>query len=72
MKKKTPDLERMCKFCEGASALHNPDQMLCQKKGVVSATYVCRAFQYDPLKRDPGKRAVADFSALEDAISPEE
>ena len=27
---------------------------LCRKRGVVSSLYVCRAFRYDPLKREPG------------------
>ena len=72
MKKKTPELERICKFCEWASALNNPDQMLCRKKGVVNAGYVCRAFQYDPLKRDPGNRAAADLFVPVDIESPEE
>ena len=54
MKKNVPETERLCRFCEWASALHGEDQMLCRKRGVVSPLYVCRAFRYDPLKRDPG------------------
>ncbi len=54
VKKHKIELERLCKFCEHAVALNSPDEMLCRKRGVVSAGYCCRAFRYDPLKRDPG------------------
>ncbi len=53
-KKQKPELDTLCKYCELALSLHNPDEMLCQKRGVVNAGYHCRAFRYDPLKRDPG------------------
>lgn len=52
MKKKKPELEHLCRYCERAAML-SADQMLCEKKGVVSASHHCRAFRYDPLKRDP-------------------
>jgi len=53
-KKGKPEIDRLCKYCELAASLHNPDEMLCSKRGVVNAGYHCRAFRYDPLKRDPG------------------
>ena len=54
IKKQKPEIDRLCKYCELAASLKNPDEMLCAKKGVVSAGYHCHAFRYDPLKRDPG------------------
>lgn len=51
-----PELERVCKYCELAKKLSDPDTMLCKKRGVVSSGYVCRAFRYDPLKREPLRR----------------
>lgn len=45
--------EKFCKFCERASCLHDPDSMLCEKKGVVSSLGKCHSFRYDPLKREP-------------------
>ena len=72
MKKKSPELEKLCKFCERASSLNDPDRMLCRKKGIVNAGYSCRAFAYDPLKRDPGKRPVAEIPAFVDIDAPEE
>ncbi len=53
-RKTKPQIDKLCKYCECAVPLNNPDQMLCRKRGVVSALYVCRAFRYDVLKRDPG------------------
>jgi len=45
--------EKYCKYCEKAKTLSDPDYMLCEKRGVVSAGYACRLFRYDPLKRTP-------------------
>ena len=46
--------ESYCANCEHAAALHGEDYVLCERNGVVRATYVCRKFSYDPLKRRPG------------------
>ena len=46
-----------CENCEHAALLHGDEYVLCEKKGVVRATYVCRKFSYDPLKRRPAKAA---------------
>ena len=74
MKKNVPETERLCRFCEWASALHGEDQMLCRKRGVVSPLYVCRAFRYDPLKRDPGAPPAAqklEYISLEEDVPSE-
>ena len=42
------------------------DQVVCDKKGVMSGASHCRAFRYDPLKRVPPRPAKADFSGLKD------
>ncbi len=47
------EIERFCKYCERATTLSDPDQMLCRKQGVVDAGACCRRFVYDPLKREP-------------------
>jgi hypothetical protein len=67
MKKKSPEIDRICKYCELASSLNDPDRMLCCKKGIVSAGYSCRAFQYDPLKRVPPRPAKLAGAGLTDA-----
>ena len=40
---------RFCACC--AHAVDCGEEMLCRKKGPVSKDGVCRAFRYDPLKR---------------------
>lgn len=58
-------IEKYCKYCEHAGTLSDPDAMLCDKAGVVSASHCCRRFRYDPMKRKPRRRADA-LEALED------
>ncbi len=54
-------IERCCAYCEYARSLYGDgNNVLCDKKGVVNADHVCRAFIYDPLKRAPA-RAAARF-----------
>ncbi|MGN1094970.1 MAG: hypothetical protein ACI4QR_01135 [Eubacteriales bacterium] len=56
-RKEQDNTERVCAFCEhGTPALPDSDGnvfVVCEKKGMVRDTYVCRRFSYDPLKRDP-------------------
>ena len=66
-KNKKAEIERLCKFCELAAALKDSDEMLCRKRGVVSAGYHCHSFRYDPLKRDPGKTPKLVIPELPDA-----
>lgn len=47
------DMPRVCAFCEKSISLTDGNQMLCTRSGVVSASYCCRKFRYDPLKRVP-------------------
>ena len=46
-------IEKYCKYCESARALTEEDTMLCVRAGVVDASFSCRKFRYDPLKRTP-------------------
>ncbi len=55
MKKKDRDIPECCEYCRFASAVSVTEDMLCEKKGIVSPEYVCRKFVYDPLKRVPRK-----------------
>ena len=55
MKRETPADENYCAVCENAALLSGEDYVLCKKKGVVRATYSCRKFSYDPLKRRPAE-----------------
>ncbi|MBQ3706808.1 MAG: hypothetical protein II889_02765 [Clostridia bacterium] len=48
-------IEKICKYCAAAETLSDPDSMLCRRLGVVKASFCCRRFRYDPLKRTPGR-----------------
>lgn len=48
---KQNDELRICAYCENSIPSILPDEFICRKKGVVSATAKCRAFVYDPQKR---------------------
>ena len=56
-------MEPRCAYCARGTDLADGN-VICRKKGVVTAGYACRAFQYDPLKRVPPKAATPDFSKL--------
>ena len=49
-------IEPRCAYCALGRAL-DLDQVVCPKKGVMSAGSSCRAFRYDPLKRVPARPA---------------
>lgn len=47
-------MDRHCVYCKFAGRA-NDNQMICEKKGIVSENDQCRRFQYDPLKRIPAR-----------------
>lgn len=53
-------IEKSCKYCAHSTRC-SQDQMLCTKRGIVSVTYACRKFLYDPFKRIPVKPKAPDF-----------
>ena len=46
------DIEPRCAYCAKGSRVKE-DEVLCRKKGIVHPESHCRAFEYDPLRRDP-------------------
>ena len=42
------------------------DQVLCAKRGVVSAYYSCRKFRYNPCKRIPPKMKALNLEQSKD------
>ena len=58
-------IDPRCVYCARSRPL-DEEQVVCDKKGVMSAGSHCRSFRYDPLKRVPPRPAKADFSALKD------
>ena len=61
------DNAQVCALCEHGTQLQNVNHVLCRKKGVVLATYRCRKFAYDPLKREPKR-----ISVLNSGYTPED
>ena len=62
-------VERVCAFCEYAISLPTSDgeenDVICEKRGVVRADYVCGKFRYDLLKRTPkDKPALSSLVAV--------
>ena len=47
------DLPCVCEFCEHAAIINDDENVLCERRGIVSREYKCRKFVYDPLKRFP-------------------
>ena len=45
-------IDPRCTYCTYGRAL-NDEQVVCSKRGVMSAGSHCRSFKYDPLKRVP-------------------
>lgn len=58
-------IEPRCIYCARSRPLSD-EEVICAKKGVMSAGSQCRWFKYDPLKRVPPRPVEADFSDLKD------
>ena len=59
------DIDPMCAYCKRGSRM-NRQNVVCTKKGVVSATYHCRSFSYDPFKREPSRPIALETSRLKE------
>lgn len=66
MKNKKNEIEKVCAYCEHAASLKDKDFMLCGARGVVSASFSCRKFLYDPLKRIPMRATALPLSKTEE------
>ena len=58
-------IEPRCAYCARGREL-DPGQVVCPKKGVMSAGSSCSSFRYDPLKRVPPRPAKLNASSLSD------
>ena len=58
-------IQKSCAYCQYGTKL-NDEQVLCIKKGVVSADGKCMKFAYDPCKRIPMKQKALDFEKYND------
>lgn len=53
-------LTRSCTYCSCGTKMDD-GLILCIKRGVVSADWACRKFDYDPCKRIPLRQKAVDF-----------
>ena len=58
-------IEPRCAYCARGREL-DPEQIVCPKKGVMSAGSCCMAFRYDPLKRVPPRPTKLNTAPLTD------
>lgn len=58
-------IEKSCSYCRFGTALVD-SSILCTKRGVVEADQKCRKFEYDPIKRIPGKPKALNFEKYND------
>ena len=59
------DIEPSCAYCKRGT-LVSETEVMCMKRGVVSADGSCRSFRYDPLKRIPTPPVTLDLGKLKD------
>ena len=45
-------IDPSCSYCMRGTRI-SPEETMCLKRGVVSASGSCPLFRYDPLKREP-------------------
>lgn len=60
------DLPRSCATCMYGQASVFEEESLCAKRGVTKRGDSCRRYRYDPLKRIPQKKKLADDYRPED------
>lgn len=65
MKNKKNEIEKICAYCEYAATLKDKNFMLCKTRGVVSCSFSCRKFLYDPLKRIPTRPMILPVEETE-------
>lgn len=58
-------ITRSCSYCQRGTQMDD-EQILCSKRGVVSANYSCRKFRYNPCKRIPPKMKALDLAKYQD------
>ena len=62
----------MCAYCAKGEMSTDKKNVLCTKKGIVDASYSCRRFKYDPLKRQPQRpRTISKFDEVDFSLDVE-
>jgi len=56
--KKDKRYDHCCYCCEHSVRLHDSENFLCKKKGVVPGEFACSSFLFDPLKKNVSVRFI--------------
>ena len=56
------NIEKSCDSCDYGKLGTLAHLILCNKKGITNASYVCRHYKYNPLRRIPKAHDENDFS----------
>ena len=46
-------IEKKCCYCESAFPIKDTNGYMCNKKGIVTYSFSCKKFTFDPLKLSP-------------------
>ena len=66
MSNRLEDIDNICKNCENATILSNPDEVLCSKNGIVKPNYKCSKYSLDVIKIKPRRNnAQSDFEPVD-------
>lgn len=60
------EMDPRCAYCQFASSTLNDRECMCVKRGVVPMEHHCRAFRYDPLRREPPRPATLKTDTLQE------
>lgn len=52
-----------CRFCERSVEVMDEDNVLCEKKGIVSKDHVCGGFRLDLIKVKPSAKVIPEPDA---------
>ena len=62
------NIQPKCDYCQFGKRAKNGDKVLCEKRGLVDASFSCGKFTYSPLKRIPVKQLKFVGSLADDEI----
>ncbi len=60
------DVSKNCATCKFGKPLINTDDIMCQKKGLVSAKHICKKYDYNRLLKRPPKKRSVNISKLDE------
>lgn len=56
------DISPQCSICKHGKNTPDGKEVICHRKGVIAADYVCKKYVYDVLKRSPRRKNEEEIS----------